>query len=263
MLEQHTPDPRFGFTNERGGAHLARSMMFQELSDILLHFPDPLTSREEIVSAVIEENILGKRSVQTRKLTVRHLSTLYGLDYQTTLFRALRYFWSRDQESNKMLACLCAYTRDSVFRQSANFILSIPGGVRFSRQDLEEAIENDESGRFSKSTLKSTAQNIASSWTQSGHLTGCVKKIRSQATQTPGSVAYALLLGYLSGARGLELFRTEYAKLLDCTPEKAIELAEVASRKGWIVFKRVGNIIEVLFPNLINQEEMEWLREQS
>jgi len=25
----------------------------------------------------------------------------------------------------------------------------------------------------------------------------------------------------------------------------------------------VGDVIEVLFPNLINQEEMEWLREQS
>ena len=40
-------------------------------------------------------------------------------------------------------------------------------------------------------------------------------------------------------------------------------LAEEASRKGWIVFKRVGVVIEVLFPNLINQEEKEWLRGQN
>ena len=51
--------------------------------------------------------------------------------------------------------------------------------------------------------------------------------------------------------------------MLDCSFDKAIELAEEASRKGWIVFKRVGDVIEVLFPNLINEQEMEWLREQS
>ena len=68
------------------------------------------------------------------------------------------------------------------------------------------------------------------------------------------SVSYALLLGYLAGSRGQALFQTEYTKLLDCTFDKAIELAEEASRKGWIVFKRVDDVIEVLFPNLINQK---------
>jgi hypothetical protein len=63
--------------------------------------------------------------------------------------------------------------------------------------------------------------------------------------------------------RGQALFQSEYIKLLDRTFDRAIELAEEASRKGWIVFKRVSDVIEVLFPNLINQEEMEWLREQN
>ena len=44
--------------------------------------------------------------------------------------------------------------------------------------------------------------------------------------------------------------------------EKTIELAEQASRRGWITYKRVGDVIEVLFPNLINKQEQEWLREQ-
>ena len=87
--------------------------------------------------------------------------------------------------------------------------------------------------------------------------------MRSRATPTAGSVSYTLFLGYLTGSRGQALFQTEYTKLLDCTFDKAIELAEAASRKGWIVFKRVGDVIEILFPNLIDQEEMEWLREQS
>jgi hypothetical protein len=85
--------------------------------------------------------------------------------------------------------------------------------------------------------------------------------VRSRAHPTAGAVSYALLLGYLTGARGRALFETEYTKLLDCGFDKTIELAQEASQKGWIVVKRVSDIIEVLFPNLINKEEMEWLCE--
>jgi hypothetical protein len=111
--------------------------------------------------------------------------------------------------------------------------------------------------------LKSTAQNINSTWTKSGHLRGRAKKIRSRAKATPGAAAYALLQGYLSGLRGESLFSSEYAKLLDCPVDRTMELAETASRRGWIVFKRVGSVIEVLFPNLITAQETEWIREQN
>ena len=94
-------------------------------------------------------------------------------------------------------------------------------------------------------------------------LAGKVKKVRSRADSTPGSVSYALLLGYLAGARGEFLFKTEHAKLLDCSMEHATELAEEASRRGWIVFKRLGNVMEVSFPNLLTAREMEWVREQN
>ena len=45
--------------------------------------------------------------------------------------------------------------------------------------------------------------------------------------------------------------------------EESIELSVEASRKGWIVLKRLGSVIEVLFPNLLSNQEMEWVREQS
>jgi hypothetical protein len=145
---------------------------------------------------------------------------------------------------------------------SASLILKAEPGTQVFREDMERFLEKENPERFSEATLKSTAQNINSSWTQSGHLQGRVKKIRSQPEVTPGAVAYALLLGYLQGVRGEELLSTEYMKLLACAKVKAVELAEDASRKGWIVFKRVGNVIDVAFPNLINEQEMEWLREQ-
>jgi hypothetical protein len=128
---------------------------------------------------------------------------------------------------------------------------------------MEVFLENLAPGRYSPGKLASNAKNLNATWTQSGHLKGKSNKTRARANPTAGSVSYAVLLGYLTGVRGQSLFQTEYTKLLDCTFDTAIELAEEASRKGWIVFKRVGDVIEVLFPNLINQEEMEWLRGQS
>lgn len=262
MAKNHKSLARFGFRFERGGAHSSRTMMLDELAALLGYVDREDASKGDYLRAVEEDNCLAKRSGKTRRLTYRHLAELYSLDTAHILFRALRYFWKRDEAGRPLLAVLCAYARDSIFRSTAPFIQKCPEGTVINRKSLEEFIDSQEPGRFSKATLKSTAQNINSSWTKSGHLTGRVKKVRAHPFVTPGSVSYALLLGYLTGARGQELFRTNYIKLLDCPRDKAIELAEEASRKGWITFKRVGDVIEVLFPNLINQQEQEWLREQ-
>jgi len=248
---------RFGFSFERGGAHTSRTMMIQELGTLLSYVDRPEAKKTDYLRAIDDDNCLGKRSGKTRVLTYKHLVDLYSLDHSKVLFRALLFFWNRDPSGQPLLALLCTYARDSILRSTAPFLLKFPEGSTISRQALEEFIDAREPGRFSKATLKSTAQNINSTWTKSGHLRGRARKIRVRATPTAGSISYALLLGFLTGVRGEALFRTEYTKLLDCSFDKAIELAEEASRKGWIVFKRVGDVIEVLFPNLINQEEME------
>lgn len=254
---------QFGFSFERGGAHTSRTMMLDELRALLSYVDRPNPDKTDYLRAIENANCLGKRSGKTRILTYRHLVDLYSLDRTDIVFRSLLYFWNRDFEGQPLLAVLCTFARDSVFRLTAPFILRFSEGAKITRESLEEFIDAQEPGRFSKATLKSTAQNINSTWTKSGHLQGRARKVRSRAKPTPGSVSYALLLGYLAGARGQTLFQTEYAKLLDCSFDKAIELAEEASRKGWIVFKRVGDVIEVLFPNLLNQDEMECIREQS
>jgi len=263
ITEQSKQLSRFGFSFNRGGAHTSRTIMLEELRALLTYVERPEADKSDYLHAIDDENCLGKRSGKTRTLTYRHLVDLYSLDRTRLLFRALLYFWNRDIDGQPLLALLCAYARDAIFRSTAPFILKFPEGATITRISLEEIIDSQEPGRFSKATLKSTAQNINSTWTQSGHLYGRARKVRTRANPTAGSVCYALLLGYLTGVRGESLFQTEYIKLLDCTFDKSIELAEEASRKGWIVFKRVGNIIEVLFPNLINTLEMEWLREQS
>ena len=237
--------------------------MLEELRLLFSFVDDPDAGKSDYLRSIIEDNCLGKRSDRTRRLTARHLIDLYGLNSDITLFRSLRYFWDRDTEGQPLLAMTCAISRDSVLRSSLPFIENYTLGQRVTREALEDFISNLETGRFSPATLKSTAQNINSSWTQSGHLQGRIKKIRSQPKATPGAISFALLLGYLLGVRGESLYQTEYANLLDCSMEESIELSVEASRKGWIVLKRLGSVIEVLFPNLLSEKEMEWVREQS
>lgn len=254
---------RFGFSFSRSGAHCARTMMLEELQTLLAYVDRHDAGKSDYRHAIDDENCLGKRSGKTRILTYQHLVDLYSLDCDVVLFRALLYFWRRDVQAQPLLALLCTYARDPVFRSSAPFIFAQPEGATVSRKALEDYLDCQEPGRFSKATLKSTAQNINSTWTKSGHLRGRQHKLRARATPSAASVAYALLLGYLTGARGQELFRTQYSALLDCSPDSAVVFAEEASRKGWIVCKRIGDVIEVLFPNLIRRKEMEWLREQN
>jgi hypothetical protein len=242
---------------------MARTMMLSELRQLLDSVPASTLSNDVYIRAIEEDNCLRKRSSRTRVLTRRHLANLYGLRADTTVFRTLRYFWQRDPDARPLIAYLCAYARDPLLRAGAPFVLNLADGQVFSREALEEHLEKKYPGRFSRATLTSTARNLASTWAQAGYLTGRVKKIRSRAKATAGSTAYALFLGFLTGERGESLFKTDYAKLLDCSFERAMEFAEVASRKGWIVLKRVGNVIEVLFPALLTEQETEWIREQS
>jgi len=238
-------------------------MMLVELRALLSYVDAVNVARADYLEAIQTANCLGKRSGKTRTLTFRHLADLYALDPSLLVFRALRFFWQRDVDGQPLLAALCAYSRDPILRATAPFVLGFQQGATVTREGMEEFIDAQEPGRFSKATLKSTAQNISSSWTQSGHLAGRVRKVRARAVATPGTVSFALLLGYVSGLRGESLLKSDFTRMLDCSFEKTIELAEDASRRGWISLKRVGQVVEVLFPNLITAQEMEWLREQN
>lgn len=76
---------------------------------------------------------------------------------------------------------------------------------------------------------------------------------QARATPTPHNPArpaaggYALFLGYLSGARGNGLFTTLWARLLDIPPARAHDLAFEASRRGWIDYRRAGDVVDVGF----------------
>lgn len=253
----------FGINFERAGIHTRRTIMIDDLTRLLDYSDGKSLSPAEYKELVVDENCLGKNSVKTRTLSYQYLADTYLLDPDIVLFRALLYFWQRDEASSNQLAMLCAYNRDALFRMVTPYILSLPEGTLIQKVDVEEFIESAQPDRFSQSTLESTVRNLNSSFTQSGHLQGRVKKVRTRIEATPASVSYALLLGYIRGLRGEILLNSEYLKLLECSFDQAVELASVAARRGWIVFKQIGNVVEVAFPNILTSQDMEALREQN
>ena len=242
----------YGFINEPVGAHSSRTMMLAELRLLLAACPQS-ASLEEYRSAIIDENALLKKTVATRKASFRWIRELYALDRKILLFRALRDLWDEDTQAQPLLALLSAVARDPLLRCTAERILAVPVRETVTREMMMDAVNASFPDRYSPKTLKSTGKNIISSWQQAGLLSGKLHKVRVMAQSWPASVAYALLLGYLSGAQGEALFRTLWCRLLDAPAHVLYEQALAASQRGWIEYRHMGDVTEIGFRYLLRK----------
>jgi hypothetical protein len=197
---------KLGFRFGTSGPHGARTMMLDDLKVLFSHVPANAV-RADYSQAVFTENILGKPTKKSRELALRHITTLYGLDTQLPLFRALRRLWPVDEAAQPVLALTAALARDPLLRGTQAFILAKQLGVLVTREDLEQCLAADHQDRFSPASLKSFAQNVNGSWTSAGFLSGRIRKTRSIPVVTPVNVAFCLFLGHLEGLSGQRLSR--------------------------------------------------------
>lgn len=179
-----------------------------------------------------------------------HLRELYALDESYPPFSALRALWRADRDSLSMTALLAAAFRDELLRASATVVLEAPAGAPMNAKVFSAAVADAFPDRFNPTTLESVGQRAASSFTQSGHLEGKVKKVRRRARVSFASAAYALFLGHLTGERGLGLYETLWARLLDVSAEELDALAFAASRRGVLEYRRVGEVADISFSKL-------------
>lgn len=228
--------------------------MTSELSLILDGLPADSVA-ERYRQAIVDENLLGKATRSTRLKAARHLTNLYALDPSKAAFRLLRHFWQADPVGRPMLAYLAASARDLLLRESSDIVLGVPRGQRLDAFTIAQALSERHPARFRATTLHSTAQNLASTWTQAGYLTGKVDKRRSPPTVTPQVATYALALAYLSGLRGKLLLESFWAGLLDRTSSELLDLATEASKQGWLRLKAAGPVVEITFPGLLKPAE--------
>ena len=249
----------WGFRSGERGTHTSRTIMLDELSQLLDAVPGE-ASRRDYAQAVTEGNCLGKRTAATRKHSLQRLSELYGLDARLLLFRVLKGLWGRHEASRPLLALLLALARDPLLRATARAVVATPFGHELGRQAMKDALSGIVEGRLNDATLDKVVRNASSSWTQSGHLRGRGRKIRQRVAATPTAVAYALLTGFALGRRGRLLFETPWAAALDAPLGELVEVAVDARRLGLIDLKQSGRMIDVSFPAMLTGREWELIR---
>ena len=232
----------FGFRLSGGGAHQSKTMMLQELEGLLA------TGREvgdDLKLAAIEENALGKATANTRRLTFRHMSSLYGLMEQPPLTKAFLRFWQSDYEGHRLHALLVSLARDPMLRETAHVILGGATGQNLQRPMFEEALSSAYPNRFSEKMVRSMAQNCASTWTQGGHLKGAVKKIRQRVLPTPSAVALAALLAAVAGFGGPAILGSIWMQVLDLSPDQALDHLRRAEAIGLARVRSAGDVTEI------------------
>jgi hypothetical protein len=239
-----------GFKFGTNGPHSSRTLMVDDLR-VLLERTPPGAALDDFRRAIVDENVLNKKTESTRRETLRRLRELYTLDLGVPIFEVLRKYWPHDAAGRPLLALLVALARDPLLRISAEVILRSRAGDEVPVSAFDEALSRAMPGHFGPKIQAATARHIASSWEQSGHLTGRLRKTRVAVRPTPWAVTLALFLAYLAGERGEYLVSSQWLLLLDVRPGDADEDIASAHRLGLLNFFRSGSVVQITFPALL------------
>ncbi len=235
---------RAGLRFGNRGTHTSRTIMLAELAELLAVVPEE-ANEDTYIQAIVKENVLGKRTAANRRLSRQRLRELYGLSPHLPLFRALRHLWRRDAQGRPLLALLCALARDPLLRLTAPVVMELRPGQELVRGDLYQVISDGVGGRLNDRVIDAVARNAASSWCQSGHLQGRMRKLRQRVSPTPAPLALAVWLGTQQGERGAALLESPWSRVLDRTAAELLPLALNAHRQGLIRARASGELVEI------------------
>ena len=253
---------RWGFRTGRHGTHTSRTIMLNELTQLLDAVPAS-APKSQYSEAIVEGNCLGKLTAATRRASSQRLRELYGLDERLILFRALRHLWAGDEAARPTLALLLALARDPLLRASARAVLATPIGQEFSRQPMKDDLAATVEGRLNPATLDAVVRNASASWTQSGHLIGRSRKTRQRVRATPATATYALLIDSAVGAKAHTLYDSPWVVVTDARIDEFLQLVMDANMLNLLEFKRAGKMTALSFPALVTNKERELIHSES
>lgn len=233
-----------GFRLGAQGTHTSRTLMLKEIGDLLTASPRAV-ERKEFAAAIIDDNVLGKNTASNRRLTNQRLGELYGLDARIPIFRVFQRAWAADPEGRPRAALLCALARDPLLRASADAILGLNVGEELVRSRFVASIQLHSESQLNDAVLDKVARNAASSWTQSGHLEGRVRKHRREVEPTPGAVAFALWLGSVEGRVGNDLLSSFWCAIFDGAAHRLRDAALRAKQLGLIKANVAGEVVHI------------------
>jgi len=234
---------RAGIKSGGGGIHLSKTMMLADLTTFLHALQASPASAGELV---IEYNVLGKPTNSARKIALARLNGLYAIAQPVPIAAAQFALWRDDVEGRPLLALLVALARDPLLRDSAAAVLPAAQGTPIRWPDIAASLEDKYPDRFSPKTLKSMAQNCASTWTQSGHLRGHINKVRSIARPTPAVAAFAALLATVCGFGGPALLESPWLDVFDLPPGERLSLLRQAEAQGFVRIRTAGDMLEIM-----------------
>ncbi len=224
--------------------HTSRTIMLADFGELLAAVPQKAV-RGDYIAAIVDDNVLGKATIATRRWTGQRLGELYALDHRVPIFRVLRRLWLVDVPGRPLLAMLCALARDPLLRSTAPAVLALPVGAELVRSRFQDEIRKVVGARLNESVLDKVARNAASSWAQAGHLQGRMRKIRTRVAPTPGSVAMAFWLGSLEGLGGPALLDCRWTRVLDRAGQDLLPAAFEAKQLGLIHARAGGGVVEI------------------
>lgn len=238
-----------------GGPHISRTMMLVELDAVLAAVPIG-SGATDYREAILQRNVLSKTTESTRKESLRRLRELYALDEATPIFGLLRKLHAIDTASLPLLAIQAAWARDPLLRSTTQPIMDASEGDQVETASLAQAFEASFPNQYSELSRNQTARHAASSWTQSGHLSGRAKKIRQQIKPSVVAVTMAFFLGDIAGYHGAAVFANPWCRLLDLNPDRAKAMGFEAHRAGLLNLRAVGEIVELSFPRLTEFQDL-------
>ncbi|HOD62053.1 MAG TPA: hypothetical protein PKG96_08130, partial [Bacilli bacterium] len=169
--------------------------MFKELQKVMNHGLD----NDDYVDA-IKQNVFNKATKSGVSYTAKFLRRLYDFDMSLPTFKAFKHFWYiADEREKPLLAIIYAIGNDYQLKNSIPVINNTEIGKKVTVESIESNIENLYPQKYTNNTLRSMAQNIASSWKQAGFITGKVKNIRTQPEINYLVLTFAIFMAYLNG----------------------------------------------------------------
>ena len=235
---------RAGFRLGARGTHTSRTIMLRDLEDLFASVPAD-ADRAEYVDAVVRDNVLGKQTAATRRLSFQRLRELYGLDPRIPLFRVLRRLWDSDTAGRPRLALLTAMARDPLLTATAPVVVLLHIGDEMMRSSLLAQLRETVGDRLNDAVLDKVARNAASSWVQAGFLRGRVRKVRCRVEPTPGTVAMALWLGRLEGYAIGRLLDSPWARICGGRGQELLPFALKAGQLGYIRARAAAGIVSI------------------
>lgn len=236
------------------GTHTSRTLMLDELTELLRVVPVS-AERREYVGAVVDENCLGKATTSNRRLTLQRMTELFALDPEVPVFSVMRRLWDIDSAGRPLIALMCALVRDPLLRGTSPYIVSMPIGAELTHADYVASIREHVDVRLNDGVLDQVRRNSASSWTQSGHLEGRGRKRRMMVGAPFGAVAFALWVGSLEGRVGDDLLASYWMRHFDA-PRNAVIEAVLRCKQSGLLFASIGGGVVHIDPTPVFQRSV-------